>query len=62
MGIRSYENFLGIISDPDDLEHREMLTWCGGHFDPGWFDLAIAEKDVRKALRPGVIYETSASP
>ena len=53
-GKPGYENFLGIISDPEDPEHLEMLTWCGGHFDPEWFDLAIVEKDVRNALRPGV--------
>jgi len=53
-GKPAYENFLGIISDPEDPEYREMPTWCGGHFDPEWFDLAIVEKDVRNALRPGV--------
>jgi hypothetical protein len=53
-GKSGYENFLGIISDPEDPEYHEMLTWCGGHFSPEWFDLAIVEKDVRNALRPGV--------
>jgi hypothetical protein len=52
-GKSGYENFLGIISDPKDPIYHEMLTWCGGHFDPEWFDLAIADKDVRNALRPG---------
>ncbi len=53
-GKSGYENFLGIISDPEDPEYRETLTWCGGYFDPEWFDLAIVEKDVRNAQRPGV--------
>jgi hypothetical protein len=48
------ENFLGVISDPEHPEYRETLTSCGGHFDPGWFDLAIVDNDVRSALRPGV--------
>ncbi|WP_400770718.1 plasmid pRiA4b ORF-3 family protein [Methylosinus sporium] len=53
-GRYGYENFLGIISDRKHPEYRETLTWCGGHFDPEWFDLAIVDKDVRSALRPGV--------
>jgi len=49
-----YENFLETISDPGHPEHGETKRWCGGHFDPEWFDLSIADKDVRYALRPGV--------
>jgi hypothetical protein len=29
-----------------------MKRWCGGHFDPAWFDLELINKDVRNALRP----------
>jgi hypothetical protein len=31
-----------------------MKRWCGGHFDPEWFDLSIVDKDIRKALQPNV--------
>lgn len=33
-----YANFLKIINDPSHEEHKEMLTWAGGSFDPERFD------------------------
>jgi Plasmid pRiA4b ORF-3-like protein len=39
-GVCGYERFLGIMADPDDEEHVATKRWCGGHFDPEWFDLA----------------------
>ena len=53
-GVRGYERFLETISDNSDPEHADTKRWCGGHFDPEWFDLAIVDKDVRNALRPNV--------
>ncbi|WP_408842516.1 plasmid pRiA4b ORF-3 family protein [Acidibrevibacterium fodinaquatile] len=53
-GIPGYEQFLAVIADPKDPEHAETKSWCGGHFDPEWFDLATANKDVRNALKPNV--------
>ncbi len=53
-GIGNYERFLAIMSDHGDPEHLDTKRWCGGHFDPEWFDLARADKDVRNALKPGV--------
>jgi hypothetical protein len=53
-GVSGYERFLAIMADPDDLEHTETRIWCGGHFDPEWFDLALTDKDVRNALKPNV--------
>ncbi len=53
-GIPGYERFLEIMRDPDDPEHGETKQWCGGHFDPDWFDLAIIDKDVGNALKPNV--------
>lgn len=50
-GIGGYENFLKIIADPDDPECRDTKRWCGGHFDPDWFDLSVTDKDVRNALK-----------
>ncbi|CAM3027189.1 plasmid pRiA4b ORF-3 family protein [Komagataeibacter xylinus] len=41
-GIPGYEQFLEVIGSPQSPEHRETKAWCGGHFDPEWFDLAIA--------------------
>lgn len=53
-GIGGYENFLEIMADRKDPEHRDTRRWCGGHFDPEWFDLAVVDKDVRNALKPNV--------
>ncbi|WP_132662174.1 plasmid pRiA4b ORF-3 family protein [Rhizobium azibense] len=53
-GVHGYERFLETMSDKTDPEHAEMKRWCGGHFDPEWFDLAVVDKDVRNALRPNV--------
>ena len=53
-GISGYESFLAIMSDPLEPEHAEMKSWCGGHFDPDWFDLSLVDKDVRSALRANV--------
>ena len=37
-GIGGYENFLGIINDPQHEEHESMLEWVGGSFDPEKFN------------------------
>jgi hypothetical protein len=39
-GVDGYERFLATMADRDDPEHTEMKQWCGGYFDPEWFDLA----------------------
>jgi hypothetical protein len=53
-GVPGYERFLAIMSDETDPDHADTERWCGGHFDPEWFDLAIVDKDVRNALRANV--------
>ncbi len=53
-GLGGYENFLAVMADPTDPEHAETKRWCGGHFDPEWFDLAMTDKDVKNALRANV--------
>ena len=64
-GASGYERFLDIMVDPSDPEHAETKRWCGGHFDPEWFDLANADKDVRNALRANVkrrLYQPKPPP
>lgn len=51
-GVSGYERFLEIMADKADPEHADTRHWCGGHFDPEWFDLAMVTRDVRNALRP----------
>jgi hypothetical protein len=53
-GLPGYDAFLEIITDPLHPEHVEMKRWCGGYFDPDWFELAVVDKDVRNALKPNV--------
>src|SRR6185437_13802339 len=51
-GVSGYEHFLEVIGDIEDPEHADIKRWCGGHFDPEWFDLDIVSKDVGNALKP----------
>ena len=53
-GVSGYERFLEIMSDKTDPEHTDTKRWCGGHFDPEWFDLGVVDKDVRNALRTNI--------
>ena len=53
-GFSGYENFLAIMADPSDPEYAETKRWCGGHFDPEWFDLGVTDRDVKNALRTNV--------
>jgi hypothetical protein len=46
-----YAEFLDIIVDPGNPEHRDTKRWVGGHFDPEWFDCEFTDRDVRNALR-----------
>ncbi|MGI4796019.1 MAG: IS1096 element passenger TnpR family protein [Janthinobacterium lividum] len=37
--VPGYEDFLTVMSDPEEPVQRDIKRWCGGHFDPEWFDL-----------------------
>lgn len=49
-GFHGSERFLALMANRNDPDHADLKRWCGGHFDPDWFDLARTEKDVKKAL------------
>jgi hypothetical protein len=53
-GVDGYARFLAIMADRNYPEHAEMKQWCGGHFDPDWFDLSLTDKDVKNALRTNI--------
>jgi len=53
-GVGGYQDFLEIMADREHPEHAATKRWCGGYFDPEWFDLALADKDVRNALKPNI--------
>lgn len=38
-GMPGYYDILHVISSPDHEEHEEMLEWCGGSFNPQFFDI-----------------------
>ena len=49
-GPSGYQDFLEAVLNPAHEEHRAMLRWAGGHFDPEWFDLELINKDLVRAL------------
>ncbi len=53
-GPGGYDNFLQTMADPDHPEHAHTKRWCGGHFDPEWFDLAVTDKDVKNTLKTNI--------
>ena len=53
-GEPGYENFLMIMADPKSPEYAFNKRWCGGAFNPEWFDIALVKSDVSKALKPNV--------
>ena len=52
-GIWGYEEFLEAIKDPTHQEHKEMLEWVGGEFDPEHFDMneiSFDDPDKRREI------------
>jgi hypothetical protein len=43
-----YENFLKAIGSRRHPEHKEMLEWIGGHFDPEEFDLDAINRELSR--------------
>ena len=47
-GIPGYYNLLEAIRDPDYPEHKDLLDWVGGEFDPTTFSV----EEVNRQLAP----------
>jgi len=47
-GVGGYEEFLEAIRDPGHSEHKEMLEWIGGEFDPEEFDKDAINRTLGK--------------
>lgn len=47
-GVPGYYHFLEVISDPDNEEYDELITWVGGAYDPNKFDPANIKFDNPK--------------
>ena len=55
-GVWGYEEFLKAIKDPKHKEHKEMLEWVGGEFDPEYFDVnkvVFDDPDKRRKIAFG---------
>ena len=50
-GVGGYEDFLNAISNPNHSEHKNMLRWAGGAFDPEAFDLNRVNRLLQGVLR-----------
>jgi hypothetical protein len=50
-GIGGYYGFLEAIRNPKHPEHREMLEWCGSHFDPDGFEIDKINRYFQKRPR-----------
>ena len=46
-GTHGYQEFLRIIKNPKHPEHKSMLAWVGGVFDPEGFDLNAINRILR---------------
>lgn len=53
-GVSGYVRLLEIIAEREDPEYAETIRWCGGYFDPDWFDRSGVDRDVRIVLRSNV--------
>jgi Plasmid pRiA4b ORF-3-like protein len=42
-----YGNFLDAIKNPEHEEHKELMEWIGGKFDPEAFDIEAVNKKLR---------------
>jgi hypothetical protein len=50
-GPDGYALFLGILANPEHEQHRDMVRWIGGVFDPKGFDLNRLNRDFRERKR-----------
>ena len=49
-GITGYANFLEVLADPKDEEHKRLRTWVGRKFNAEKFDAKQATKAMKKGL------------
>jgi hypothetical protein len=50
-GIYGYMDFLDVINNPNDEQHKDMLRWAGGKFDPEHFNpKEVKFRDPQKAF------------
>jgi len=47
-GAHGYAEFLEVLADPGHEEHKHLMTWSGGNFDPKRFDLDPVNRALAK--------------
>ncbi len=47
-GIYSYDSFVEAITNPRHPDHKELLSWYGGPFDPEAFDIDAVNGELRR--------------
>ena len=47
-GVPGYYNFLDVVSNPDHEEYEEMIEWCGGLFNPEFFDIDVTNTKLKR--------------
>ena len=47
-GVPGYYNFLDVISNPDHEAFEEMIEWCGGLFNPEFFDIDATNTKLKR--------------
>jgi hypothetical protein len=50
-GVWGYANFLDAIKNPKHPQHKDLLDWVGGKFDPEEFDLEYVNKNLKNLKR-----------
>jgi hypothetical protein len=48
--VGGYADFLEILTDPNDEEHKRLRTWVGRRFDAEKFDAKKATQAMKKGL------------
>ncbi len=47
-GIWGYDSYLEIMANPGHPEHKEMVEWSGGEFDPEEFEIETINAQLRR--------------
>jgi len=47
-GLGGYFEFLEVMADPQHEEHENMMRWWGETFDPGTFDILLANERLKQ--------------
>lgn len=50
-GVPGFENFLEVMKDRKHPEHKEMMEWFGGKFDPEKFSKREANEEIKAFLK-----------